>query len=273
MAFKRKPPPAFEAVFEGPGLYPEKIPLGYLTRLLSAVQRLAAGQEADQEADEEDQAAALSEEGKIALLDVRRGSAAFQFIAPVPAVAVNYLRETGKILERPETIGQNEYVLSPVEELSAIARSLDCRIILREPGKDSEILARIEPLSYSTISQKLFIRGDTAITGVVKRVGGATGNKCALRVPFQNRLLFCKVKSVAVARRLGRMLYDEVAVQGAATWLKTSWKIVAFTITGVHQPKLKSAEETIEALRNAGGSGWDKIDDPDEYLEEVGGGR
>src|SRR5688500_509482 len=111
MGSKRKPAPAFEAVFEGRGLYPEKIPLGYLTRLLSAVQRLAAGQEAEQETDKEGEAAALAEEGKIALLDVRRGSAAFQFAAPMPAIAVHHLRETGRVLQQPETIGQNEYVL------------------------------------------------------------------------------------------------------------------------------------------------------------------
>ncbi len=39
----KKPPPLFEVRFEGPGIYPEKIPLRSLVTTLSAVQRLAAG--------------------------------------------------------------------------------------------------------------------------------------------------------------------------------------------------------------------------------------
>jgi hypothetical protein len=104
-------------------------------------------------------------------------------------------------------------------------------------------------------------------------VGGATDKKCGLRVPSQSRMLMCNVASVDVARRLGEKLYQEVAVHGMARWLKTSWRIVAFTIREVYQPKLHSASEAIEALRKAGGKGWDNINDPEAFLKEVSGER
>ena len=86
-------------------------------------------------------------------------------------------------------------------------------------------------------------------------------------------MLICRVESAEVARTLGQKLYEEVAVHGTAYWIKTSWRIVRFFIHDVHQPKIGSAEETIEALRNAGGSGWDEIADPVSFLEEVRGER
>src|SRR5262245_13838516 len=119
MAKPKKPTTTFEAVFEGPGVYPEVIPLSQLARVLSAVQRLAAGYEAGDEEEEVRE----TPEWKIGLLNVRRGSAVYGFAAPVPAVALGNLRETGEALERPERIEGREYILGPVEELSAIARS------------------------------------------------------------------------------------------------------------------------------------------------------
>jgi hypothetical protein len=119
----------------------------------------------------------------------------------------------------------------------------------------------------------MIIKGETAITGRVMRVGGATLRKCGLRIASQHRMLYCTVATNAVARKLGQKLYQEVAVQGHAHWLKTSWKIVRFLIKEVYQPKLGKADEAISALRAAGGKAWDEVDDPESFLEEVTGER
>lgn len=261
MTKTKKPLPTFEVGFED--VYPEMISLSVLSRVLSAVRRLAAG------LDGSDEAGAATLEGEIGLLQVKRGSAIYLFKAPPQAVG--YLRIAGQVLERPETIGERDYILSPVEELSAVAKSLDCPIVVREPGKEGMVLARIEPASYATISQRLLISGESAITGRVVRVGGAIEKKCGLRIPDQSRMLICKVDSVEAARSLGQRLYEDIAAHGTATWLKTNWKIVAFTVKEVFQPKLKSVKETMEALRRAGGKSWDDIDDPAAFIEEVGG--
>ena len=266
MAKQKKPNPAFEVDFNGAGIYPEMIPLSFLSRVLSAVRRLAAG-----EAGSEEDEASGQAEAEVGLLQVKRGSAVYQFTAP--ALALAHLRAAGKVLARPETIGDRDYILNPVEELSSVAKSLHCSVVLKEPGKDGIVLAKIEPGSYSSISQRLLIQGETAIMGRVVRVGGATEQKCGLRVRDQSRMLICKVESADIARKLGQRLYEEVAAYGKATWLKTNWKIVAFTVKEVQQPKLGPAEEAIEALRKAGGKGWDDIPDPEAFIEEVSGKR
>lgn len=260
----KRPPAVFEALFEGAGIYPESIPMGVLAHTLAAVQRLASGLDSVDKA---------MPDGNIGLVKVKRGSAVFQFTAPTPELALTHLRETGTVLRNPEQIGERDYMLNPVEDLSAVARSLGCTIVLRKSGDNHAVLARIGPDSYADIAEKLLIKGDTTITGKVMRVGGAVENKCGLRIPSRPRMLYCRVGTRSVARKLGQKLYEVVVVQGTAVWLKTNWRIAHFTINEVYQPKMKSASETIEALRNAGGAGWDEIDDPEKYLEEVSGER
>jgi len=268
MATPKRPPPTFEVEFDGPGIYPEYIPLGTLARALSAVQRLAVGAEIA-DGDEAEQEA----ESKVSLLQLRRGSAVCVFRSEVPELALANLQETGAVLERPETIGDRGYILSPVEELSAVARTLHSTIVVRKPGRDGAVLATIGPESYASMSQTVLTRGDAALSGKVVRVGGATERKCGLRIPGRTRMLICTVESADVARKLGQKLYEQVVVHGEATWLRTSWTVVGFKIREVYQPRLGEAEEMIQALRNAGGSAWDQIDDPEAYLEEVTGER
>jgi hypothetical protein len=116
-----------------------------------------------------------------------------------------------------------------------------------------------------------FISGDTSIAGRVLRVGGATEIRCALRVTFQERVLSCVVANIDVAKKLANRLYEEVAVQGSATWLKNTWQMVNFTIKDVHSFKKTKTCQAFEELREAGGKGWDAIEDPQKYLEELSG--
>jgi hypothetical protein len=266
---KKVPPAIVEVLFSGPGLYPEKIPVATLARTLSAIQRLASGQEDfDEEEDEEQE-----KESSLRLLSVIRGSALFRFACPAPAAsaAIEHLRLVGRVLNDPEQVGHNDYLINPIERLSATARSLECSIIVKEPGAGRPTLARVEPNSFETIARALFIEGETSLTGEVKRVGGATQMRCALRVPFQHRLLFCRVANADVARQLGDALYKKVVVQGTAQWIKGSWRVHGFCIEAVKQLKRGSLRKSLDALRAAGGEGWDKIENPAHFLEEVAG--
>ena len=265
MARAKQPDPVFEIVFEG--IFPESIPLGTLTRTLSAVRRLAAGSEFPDE-DEED---GLAEEGAIRLLRVKRSSAIYQFFAPSATTDLARLRSAGAVLERPELVAAHDYVLRPIELLSKVAGRLNSSVVVRKVGEDDAILARIEPTSYERLSQRLLLEGETSLTGRVERVGGATATRCALRIPFQSRLLFCRVANDEVARQLGNYLYEEVAVTGKARWLKNNWKVVGFTVHSVYQPKAGSLAEAFQALHDAGGHGWDKVADPKALLDEVCG--
>jgi hypothetical protein len=271
----KKPSPLFEVRFEGSGIYPEKIPLRSLVTTLSAVQRLAAGSSPleDGETDDEKE----QEEESLRLLDVKRGSAIFQISAPTtsdPKPALERLRIVGDFLgKRENDVEDIDYALSPIRDLSNTARSLNCTITLREPGRDKRVLAVFEPTSYELIANLLLVEGETSFVGKVQRVGGATDVRCGMRVSFQNRMLICRILEKEVARTIGKRLYEDVVVQGTASWLKNSWKMVSFTIKSVLQPTQGSLLEAFDELREAGGKSWDAISDPAAYLKEVTGGR
>jgi hypothetical protein len=262
-----KPKPVFELVFQGPGLVPEKIPIAKVAATLSAVRRLAAGEIAGDE-DEDDWENTAD---AVRLVDVIRGSAVFRFVGPSPAVAIAHIKETGEVLKNPNNLGPSEYVLRPVKDLSAIARALECPIVLREPGRGGAVLATITGDSYGLISKSLLLDGDTSIAGRVMRVGGATEIRCGLRVAFQSRMLFCRVATADVARKLGDFLYQQVVVRGKAQWLKSSMRIFSFKVEDVYQPKSESILQSLGAIWEAGLKDWEKIEDPDAYLQEIRG--
>ena len=124
------------------------------------------------------------------------------------------------------------------------------------------ILASIEPDTYEVISKSLLIQGETSFVGRIQRGGGATEMKCALRVDFQHRLMFCKVASQEISREMGKRLYEEVVVHGTALWLRTSWRIFAFTVTNISQPKQGSLTQAFDELRKAGGDKWGQTRTP-----------
>lgn len=263
----KKPPPVLEVRFDSRSLRPELVSLVTLSSVLSAIHQLASGRSRDETEGIEE----TKEIGPFQLLDVRRGSVAYQFAGQSPEGPLARLRSFGHILERHEDIGENDFFLGPLEDLSAIARRIDCAVILKEPGHAGEIIAKIEPSSYKLIAKSIFMSGDTSIAGEVKAVGGATDMRCRLRVPFQQNLLYCKVVDSEIARKIGNSLYKHVVIYGTATWLKDSWKIVAMTIINVIEPKQGKLTEAIKAIREAGGKEWDKIGDVESYLEEVSG--
>src|ERR1017187_6090041 len=262
----KSPNPVFEVVFQG--IYPEKIPLGTLSRILSAIQRLASGVDSDE--DEEPSEAVLLG-NQIQLLGVKRGSAVYKFAGEAADQIMQRLLLVGDVLANPGNIGENDYLLGPLERISTSARTLGCEVQVRKPGRDGSVLADIGPKSYDTIAKSIFVNGETSITGNVQRVGGATEMRCALRVPIQQRLLFCKVKTAALARTLGDCLYKDVSVTGQARWIKGTWHINAFTVTGVSELKKGSVLDAFKAIYDAGGNGWDAIEEPEKFLEEVTG--
>lgn len=260
----KKPTAAFEVRFEGGGVYPERIPLPLLSEALSAIQRLAAGEEGFTD-DKEKQ------DHSIRLLDVIRGSAVYRCLAPSPQVAVSRLRTFGGFLDKPAEADNLAYAFSAIDKLSSIAAKLGCRITLRNPNKRDDVLATIRPETFDTLAQEVLIVGHTTITGIVERVGNATGIRCALRLPTQARQLICRVRNQQLARQLGDHLYEPVTVSGRARWLRTNWNLMTFTVEEFHEHKDASIAEMVRDLRKAGGRAWDQIEDPEEFLRQVTG--
>ena len=156
---QKKPAPFFEVRFKG--VYPWKIPLRKVTDTLAAIKQLASGGSATDTSEDEQE----DQKDSLGLLDVQSGSAVFRFVGNRGSLAINHFKTAGRILENPDDVGVDEYVLGPIRELSKIAKSVGCPIDLKEPGKGGLVLATIEDRSFDSLAKNLLITGNTRISG------------------------------------------------------------------------------------------------------------
>jgi len=261
-----KPAATFEVKLVGPDVLPEKIPLRVVSDALSAVQDIASGRDSFEEQH-------VSPEKSINLLDVRRGSAAYRCVARAPEEAIANLIRFGVLLSSlDDKQGSSDDLatsLRPIAVLSEIARTVGGRVEVRVVDQHRTPAFSVGQEDYQRISERLFVTGETTIVGKVERAGGATEMRCLLRVPGRRRILYCDVKTQALARRLGQHLYEEIAATGTATWIHHTWRVFAFTINDFTQPRLGSVSEAIKDLRNVGLNAWDKVDNPEKYIQEL----
>lgn len=254
----KKPETTFSVVFKGGDIYPESIPLRKVFDAVKAVQQLAKLDVGDGDEDQ-----------SVRLIGVARGSAAFRCYARDEDSARDNLRQAGMMLDRGRLVPDAGFAIRPIDELSRLARSLGCTIRIERDRTD--VLATIQGDSYDKLVGSSLISGETTITGEVKRVGGATGRRCMLRLPSRLELLYCDVASEQVARELGNHLYEDVVASGTAQWLKLNWEIVGFRIASVTTVAQGSLSEAFGALRAAGGDAWDHVDKPGALLAEIRG--
>lgn len=258
----------FEVRFSGGGVCPESVTLRAVNDTLNAVQDLASGRDPYE--------TPRVDYGKgIGLVDVLRGSAVYRCVSREPGPAISNLRQTGRLIERIDESGNVEHaerlesVLNPIRALSEVARSLDCRIEVRETRSKQPFFA-IDKDAFNRISEGMFVEGDTTIIGDVKRVGGATGMKCALRIVNRTKLLYCDVANSSLVRRLGQCLYQSVAARGEVVWIQPSWRIYSFNIMDFTQPTLGNPRQALETLRRAGLDAWDEYGTSEAIVEELG---
>jgi Fe-S cluster biosynthesis and repair protein YggX len=263
-----KPPsPTFEIQLRGPGVVPEDVPLHYLSDVLAAVQRLASGRDPDDDVGDED---AEDVDDSIGLLKVKRGSAIFQCVAKNPRIALKNLSGAGRFINDPAVDEEDRFAfaLKPIHTLSAIANSLDCDILIRDLDHKQRFLVAVDSDSFKRVSRSVLVSGETTLIGRVQRVGGATRMRCALRVQEMHRLLYCDVATQEVSRQLGSKIYQEVEATGVAKWLQRSWRLYDFRIESIkNAPERKPLRQGLEALREAGGKVWERIENPQEVLE------
>jgi hypothetical protein len=260
----KTPAPTFEVRFVAPGLHPEKIPFRSVSDALAAIQDLASGR--DPFASRH-----VPLEKQIGLLKVRRGSAVYSCVSRTPDEARQNLRLVGQMLSglkgKPKEDDLMVSAFKPIETLSAIAKTVECRLEIYSAAKNESPIFTIEAGDFEKLSSRLLLKGDTTVLGTIVRVGGATGMRCLMRIPQRKHLLYCDVEDRKLVRHLGKHLYEQIAAVGTATWIHRSWHIYKFSLRAFTQPKLGDPAKSLAKLREAGLSAWDKIPDPDSYAK------
>lgn len=249
-----------------PDLSPSTIPFRVVSAAISAVQDLASGRDPLETRQ-------VPEEKVIGLVNVRKGSAIYSCFSRAPDEARVNLRLVGQVLSGQYDANRIDERLAkafkPIEKLSEVAKALGGRVEVALANQPRDPLFSVEKDDFSKLSSRLFLTGETTVIGTVKRAGGQTAMKCALRVPGRSRMLYCSVRSKAIAQRLGQHLYEEIAAQGKVVWIHSSWHIYKFTIHDFSQPRIGDAAAAIKQLRDAGLDAWDDVSDLDETLGEL----
>jgi len=274
---RRKPAVDLVVRLVGPGIRPWEVPTRALTQTLQAVQGLLDSSESG--ADLEDDRRTLTHPrpkvDSLFLLKVTSGSAAYQISTGDAKRTERRLRETASAVRHPEESDWAADLLTHVKDLSQVATKLGCVIEFRSPGPgraQGDILARIEPDTYSRVKEAAFIQGDTSVFAKVVRVGGATDTRCGLRIPeHPDRMIYCSVANKDLGRSLGRYLYEYVVVSGLATWFRSNWRLHTMQITGCSTPKGGSIADALSKANVSGGNAWDSVADPHSALLEQRG--
>lgn len=266
-----KPSADFTVRLVGPGVKPSAVPFRQLSKTLDAVQRLmdVTGEEEQTNADE---AYAVS----LQLIGVKSGSAQYRFSSTNPDYTRSVLAQLQEAIDRPNDHVWAERPLGVVNALSEVCRAVgpECHIEIFDAAKQKThgVLAKIYPETYSKVSQAVFISGSTSVLGKLLRVGGATEMHCHLRVPSQMaKIVVCHVASEELVRDLGPHIYKNIIVHGDAVWWRSDWRIKSINVKAFDVPHVGSIREAFSRIYDAGGYGWDEIDDPAAEIAEMRG--
>ncbi len=99
--------------------------------------------------------------------------------------------------------------------------------------------------------------GTTTITGWLLRIGGAKP-KAEIRLT-DGELILIDVTST-MAKQLGDRLYEEVSIEGEATWVVHDWKIVEFKAKRITEYRPSSVIAAFKELAEASDGTWENID-------------
>jgi hypothetical protein len=103
------------------------------------------------------------------------------------------------------------------------------------------------------------VEGTTTLYGRCLRVGGAGQPKAEVRLQNASKLLHIELSEV-LAKELATKLYEEVALEGAATWDAESWEIQDFRVTRVTSFRRTDPAAVFRELAEAAKGRWDEVD-------------
>lgn len=241
---------------------PEEVSVGYLSELLDRLEKFLSAYAKAKDLE-------ISVSGPVlSLVDVKSGSEGLVLSVPAPAVqaiaAASIAVLHGDYGTLPRSAHQELFGLS--EQLrsrgwsASFEENLAAGIAPAKISPERGVLPPPEPTR---------IKGTTTLLAKCMRVGGATVPRAEIRLSQTGELLYVDV-SEEIARTLGRMLYEDVVLEGTATWNAETWKIMDFKITGITDFTRVEPHKAIEELARAARGQWDGVDAL-EYVRRLRG--
>jgi len=198
------------------------------------------------------------------LMNVRRKSAGYIMSTRNVSLVMEQLQKTGNALLEPENY-LDARMIRQFDRLLKIASSLRCKIEVKSLLSDWSWV--FTGKNWQSIRSRTVITDQATVYGNLKRVGGASRRNCSIRIPDGRSLVYAKIESEQLARKLGKYLYTDVSVRGTGTFFVRDWSMVSMSISDFTPRTKNSFNELYQSMRKATGGGWDNIADPDEFLK------
>lgn len=110
------------------------------------------------------------------------------------------------------------------------------------------------------------VHGTTSLLAQCLRVGGVEP-KAEIRLASNGKLIYPRL-SKDVARELGRRLYEDVVLEGRATWHTDTWEVIDFQVTSISSFRPSSPSQAFEKLAEVSQGRWDEVDAL-EYVRDL----
>jgi hypothetical protein len=130
------------------------------------------------------------------------------------------------------------------------------------------VISEVDPVPEPKV---VTATGGTTVYGRLIRIGGVAP-KAMVLLPNDEHIYVDLTESMAKELASRDRLYNEVGIDGVATWNVKDWQILHFKATRVtaYQPHKMNAVQAFEALADAARGRWDDVDVV-KYVNELRG--
>jgi hypothetical protein len=235
----------------GAGVSPESVSLRDLADVLARLDRAVRSYVASKRLE-------LPDDAMVSLVGVVEGSdglllATSESLVPVLGVLSRAVHDRD-FTELPTETYSELYGLST----SLTTRGWGFKIYEEKPlGILPAEFSAAEPLMPP--AKPTYVEGTTTLYGRCLRVGGAGQPKAEVRLPNTTKLLHVDL-SEALAKELATKLYEEVALEGTATWEVDSWEIQDFRVNRVTSYRKSDPVAAFKELAEAAKGRWDDVE-------------
>lgn len=241
-----------EMAITGETVSPESVSVSLLSEILTRIER-AIGAYAQAK-----MAEVATEDLTISLVDIRAGSECLTFSVPEPLVPA--VAGISKALELGEHDDLPRSTYTELYEISDMVSRRGWNFEIREQPRQN-----VRPAVFGfenalpPPSEPVRVRGTTTLHGRCLRVGGATQPKAEIRPATGSKILNVEL-SEEIAKQLATRLYEEVVLQGEATWNSETWEVESFRVSSVTNYRRTEPTLAFRELAEAAGSEWDEVD-------------
>lgn len=239
-----------EMVITGPAVSPEVVPVGLLTQVLTRVEKAVVTYARSRCSDQAVEGMSLS------LVDVRPGSEGLTFSVPEPLVPA--IVGIAEAIESDSLTDLPHAVWDELHQLATTVASQGWGFKIEAHPERGIPEARLDA-TFRPPPAPVLVQGATTLHGRCLRVGGATQPRAEVRLSTSGRLLNADLTE-EVARQLATRLYEEVVLEGQATWDVETWEVESFRVVNVIDYRAGDPMRAFQDLADAAGSRWEGIE-------------